>query len=606
MNYTHYETRTIADVIPKLNSEFFIPAIQRPYVWSADKVEKLFDSMLKEYPISTFLLWKPPADKRNSWHTYKFVQHYKQGDIRSDEADIGSIQDPHLVLDGQQRLTSIFIGLAGSYAMKPPGRRRTSMHSHVEQRLYLNLLKNPENILEDEEVEGVTYGFEFHNPEKVKNSVLAYWFPVSSVMDLKTSDALEDETDRIIDHLTDIGATNEAKKNANRVLRRLRTVIWEHRCISACVVQNVSYDQVLDIFVRANEGGEPLSKSDLLMSLVTLNWKNFDARAEIVTFLSELNDDLTTPNKLNRDFILRAALLFCGHAFVFKVDSFTRDNLAQIEANWVAIKSGLRKAVVLVNSFGLSNEKGNLTSINSVMPIAFYIFTLLRKLGSDDVVDAVILRSRRSIRIWLSSCQFTGIFGGAADQTVVRATRTIREKLEVSDEFPARSISEAISIRRKNALFDQERIDSFLALTGHDRQCRVYLQMFYPHDEWEVEIRSRELVFSVEDAKVSARDMDERIDQADDIPTLPNMVLLSREEHEELAVFGPTVWLESRDPVQRRFHMLPRPEDYDVTNFTSFFKARRKIIEAWLKENVGNRPAPERRYEIAVDIIASV
>lgn len=417
MNYTHYETRTIAEVIPKLNAEFFIPAIQRPYVWTPDKVEKLFDSLLKEYPISTFLLWKPPADKRNSWHTYKFVQHYRQDNIQNEEADLSQVHDPHLVLDGQQRLTSLFIGLAGSYAVRAKGRRSASAHSHIEQQLYLNLLKNPESLLDEEEVEGVTYGFEFRPSNKIHQSSSSYWYPVSQVMTLHTSDAIDDECERVLTELELMGVSVDSRRNANRVLRRLRSVVWEHHCVSACIVKNVSYDQVLDIFVRANEGGEPLSKSDLLMSLVTLNWHQFDARDQIVSFLNELNYDLTTPNKFNRDFILRAALLFCGHAYVFKVDSFTRENLAYIESHWTLIKTGLRKAVQLVNSFGLSNEKGNLTSANTVMPIAFYIYSLISKYGSDDVVDEIIHRNRRDIRVWLISCQFTGVFSGAADRS---------------------------------------------------------------------------------------------------------------------------------------------------------------------------------------------
>ncbi len=47
-------------MIAKLNSEYFIPAIQRPYDWEVEQIEKLFDSITKEYPISTFLLWNPP------------------------------------------------------------------------------------------------------------------------------------------------------------------------------------------------------------------------------------------------------------------------------------------------------------------------------------------------------------------------------------------------------------------------------------------------------------------------------------------------------------------------------------------------------------------
>ena len=601
MNYTHYETRTIAEIIPQLNDEYFIPAIQRPYVWTPDKVERLFDSLLKEYPISTFLVWKPDAEKRSSWHIYEFVQHYQQGSLHSREAELEPLRDPYLVLDGQQRLTSLFIGLSGSYAVRAKGRRSASSNSHIEHRLYLNLLQNPDASLEHDEAEDITYGFEFMAPSKVRKSDIAYWYPVAQVMTLRTSDALDDEADRIQEELEQLGVDSDCRRTANRVLRRLRTMVWEHRCISACIIRNVSYDQVLDIFVRAHEGGEPLSKTDLLMSLVTLNWHHFDARDEIIKYLKHLNTGLTTTNKFNRDFILRTALLCCGHAYVFKVDSFTRENLAYIESNWICIKTALLKAVQLVNSFGLSNDKGNLTSANSIMPISFYIYRLMGKYGDGVIVDEIIYRNRRDIRVWMISCQFTGVFSGAADQTVVRATRTINEQFPDCDDFPAYAISESITTRRKNALFDASRIDDFLNLTGTDRNSRVYLQMLYPHDEWELDERSRELLFKLDDEEIGTfSELD-----AEDAHLMPNMLLLTRDEREELAALGPTVWLETRDGQQRSFHVLPEPNQYEPTSFASFFKARRKLLENWLQRHLGTRSSHVVAPALALAAVAS-
>jgi uncharacterized protein with ParB-like and HNH nuclease domain len=53
-----YKSTTIANVIRKLNTRYFIPAIQRPYVWDEQQVTKLFDSLMKGYPIGTFLFWE--------------------------------------------------------------------------------------------------------------------------------------------------------------------------------------------------------------------------------------------------------------------------------------------------------------------------------------------------------------------------------------------------------------------------------------------------------------------------------------------------------------------------------------------------------------------
>src|SRR4051812_19581772 len=111
-------------MMSKINSEYFIPAIQRPYVWEVEQIERLFDSLMKEYPISTFLLWKPPSENRATWHTYEFTRDFKHGDLHSAEADLSRCSEIHLVLDGQQRLTSLFIGLKGSYRVRPKYKRK--------------------------------------------------------------------------------------------------------------------------------------------------------------------------------------------------------------------------------------------------------------------------------------------------------------------------------------------------------------------------------------------------------------------------------------------------------------------------------------------------
>lgn len=567
----------------KINSEYFIPAIQRPYVWEVEQIERLFDSIMKEYPISTFLLWKPPVENRATWHTYQFAQHFKYGELHSEDADLSASRDMHLVLDGQQRLTSLFIGLRGSYRVRPKFKRKNQENSYTRQLLYLNLVKNAETSAEEDEVEGVTYGFSFRDPDKVRQSATEYWMPVSGVLELEGLDQLEDAIEGLIDDMDALGATLDSKRTARRNLKRLHAVIWEQRTISACIVKQSSYDKVLDIFVRANDGGTKLSKSDLLMSLVTLNWQHFDARHDIVQFLNELNNELLTANSFDRDFILRASLLFCGHAYVFKVDSFTKENLMHIEENWTTIKRSLRKTVKLVNSFGLSNYKGNLSSSNSVLPVAFYVFSLFQRHRNDDQVDAILQRNRTEIRRWLCASQFSGVFGGAADSTVVRAVRAVQQSCEQSDDYPATAISEGMIHRRKTAMFDEDRIEEFLELTSQDRNYRVYLQMLYEQNDWESDDRSRELIFTVEEAKQTVESIEGRLAVSNDVPKVCNMLLLTQYEAGELKALGAVEWLLTRTEAQRSFHFLPRPTTVDGCGFTTFFDLRQNVVRTRLR-----------------------
>ena len=65
--------------------------------------------------------------------------------------------------------------------------------------------------------------------------------------------------------------------------------------------RNQSYDRVLDIFIRANDGGTKLSKSDLLLFLmITSKWEGVSARQEIYDFVDLLNDGLDARNDLDK------------------------------------------------------------------------------------------------------------------------------------------------------------------------------------------------------------------------------------------------------------------------------------------------------------------
>jgi uncharacterized protein with ParB-like and HNH nuclease domain len=98
---------------PDEDGGFWLPNIQRPFVWSEEQTCRLFDSILREYPISTLLVWKTKSNIRRR----KFIENFRH-ELRNRLSDFYVPDDDKrkcLVLDGQQRLQSLFIGLKGSY-----------------------------------------------------------------------------------------------------------------------------------------------------------------------------------------------------------------------------------------------------------------------------------------------------------------------------------------------------------------------------------------------------------------------------------------------------------------------------------------------------------
>ena len=110
----YVRTRKIVGVInnPDEDGGFWLPNIQRPFVWGEDQICRLFDFILREYPISTLPVWKTTSKIRQR----RFIDNWKDllrlSDFYVEESD----RKKNLVLDGQQRLESLFIGfLRGTF-----------------------------------------------------------------------------------------------------------------------------------------------------------------------------------------------------------------------------------------------------------------------------------------------------------------------------------------------------------------------------------------------------------------------------------------------------------------------------------------------------------
>jgi uncharacterized protein with ParB-like and HNH nuclease domain len=111
---------TIKEAVEHIHKkEYLLPAIQREFVWSADQIERLFDSLMRGYPISSFLFWRVERANQDNYQFYEFIRDYHERDnINNPKANVVGEESITAILDGQQRLTSLYIGLRGSYSYK--------------------------------------------------------------------------------------------------------------------------------------------------------------------------------------------------------------------------------------------------------------------------------------------------------------------------------------------------------------------------------------------------------------------------------------------------------------------------------------------------------
>ena len=361
-----YETPlTIAEIVNDISAnKYVLPSIQREFVWGTPQIERLFDSIMQGYPIGTFLFWELTNEQITSYTFYSFLQNYHEKNARHNpRINLAGNQNAMAVLDGQQRLTSIYIGLTGSYAYRTPRKQWKNDAAFLERRLYLNIVGPAKNDTDK-------YEFSFLTEGEAENDNEHYWFAVGNILNMpELGDVMRYLMSNIV-----YSYSKEQAEFANNALGALYKAVHEQRSISYYKVKNEQLDTVLQIFIRVNSGGTILSYSDLLLSIASAQWKELDARKEITDFVDEINS-IGYGFNVNKDFVLKASLVLSDFRDIaFKVDNFNKTNMLKIEQNWQTIIKSVALAFQLVASFGFSRE--NLTSNNAVIPIAYYLMTI--------------------------------------------------------------------------------------------------------------------------------------------------------------------------------------------------------------------------------------
>lgn len=572
-----YASATIGTVLDETNRKYFLPAIQRPYVWSSDQVIALFDSLMKGYPISSFMFWAVDQETKRELRIYRFLEHYRAG--RQNESVSPEGREIVLVLDGQQRLTSLLIGLRGTFAEKAKHGRKSNPDAWTERTLFIDLLKDHVGEPDEEHTEfGVTFGFAFHDIAP-RNSSRSLWFKVGRILDAPKPEQLE----RLIDDILrqcHRGATDFERGVVVATVRRLHAIVWSDELINYLTEADQSVDRVLDIFVRANDGGTKLSKPDLLMSMITSKWPTGTAREQVFGFVEHINRSLALNNNLTRDVVLKACLVLCDFDVKYSVSSFTSEAISHVEARWPEIKRALENTFRLINRFGICSE--NLTSLNAVLPIAYYLFRspdfTLR--GSTEFEQA----TARQIQCWLIQSLLLGVFAGASDRTIALARGTIRDSLRSDRSFPAAQLYEVLATNGRISRLDARAVEELLNLKYGKTKTFLVLSLLQEGLDWNA--GNYQVDHLIPQAAASRRVLqgmnipEHRIREiTDNVDRLGNLQLLQSFENNEKNDLNFDVWITGRDRHFMKRQLIPNRLDIArAQTLPEFVREREHLI----------------------------
>jgi hypothetical protein len=340
---------TIADAIRRIRERrLLLPAIQRDFVWAHTKIEWLFDSLLQQYPIGSFLFWEVRDNNKVDYKYYGVLRQYKQ-DFGTENPEFATKGhgDFEAVLDGQQRLTALYIGLSGTYAYYR-GRvwRADNEYAYPTRRLYLNILTQAPD---DDDQPGRVYEFKFLTDEEYSVSP-EKWFLIGRILDLRDNY----EFNKMLN--TDGYTKNEF---AAKALSQLHGAIHTQYLINYYRIENADMERALNVFVRVNSA-QPLALSDMLMSTAIAHWRVKQAREVIPSLVSEIRE---RGFFIEKDFILKACLYLYSPDVRYRVSNFTASRVKPFEDNWDSIRQSISAVFDLARDFAYGDR--SLTSKNT-------------------------------------------------------------------------------------------------------------------------------------------------------------------------------------------------------------------------------------------------
>lgn len=470
-----YSSRTIKDVLNMIdNGEMVLPALQRSYVWKEDQICFLFDSLMKRYPIGTFLLWKVEKAELADYVFNSFIRDIDlidgalRGDAETFEEYIGQMgriaprNQALAVLDGQQRITSLRVGLTGSYRSRVEKARKDATGSDPVRHLCLNLLHPISNSKDD------CYEFEFKSDSEADaHDSSHFWFKVSNIIDLGLS------RKELTQYVRDLNIHTDADPvfDAIEMLQLLYDVVWTDQPLSYYEAVNMDLSEVVEIFERINNNGKPLSGTDLVLSMTSATNKS-DMQRGIFEAIKRIENATDDKNGFipDREFILTASLMAIDATTSLstaKAQNRSAEIIDQINDNWTKVIDAIETAAVYVEKLGF---KGNKLGKSYLQPIVYYFFRLrgdkkepidADKYYQNDSANAQ--SDRANITQWILRAQIKQIFAYGIPSTLISIRNTMKKTMvgTVKDQFPLGALIQA-GTGEKSLVLSSNDVDDIL------------------------------------------------------------------------------------------------------------------------------------------------
>lgn len=579
---------------------YLLPSIQRKFTWDMGQVCRLFDSVMQHYPVNSLMLWKvDSAEVRDGFRFYefltKYVERFAENNLDFDTKGHGEF---YAVIDGQQRLTSLYIGLKGTYGVKKHRAWWPKAYDPAvlpPRTLYLNLAAPLDPERNDDQL---IYDFQFLTADGVAKKLTDsenLWFEVGQILQFPTVETDDEIVDHVMDYLDGLG--HGRSQFARKTLSRLYFAIRREAILNYFVEESQDIGRVLDIFIRTNEGGTPLRFSDLLMSIMSANWE--DARDRIDELVNLVRTEFGF--SIDRDLVMKAAVMITDADVRFQARNFDASNVAKIREAWDDIRDSLVESFRMIASFGLNDA--SLRAKNAVLPIAYYLFHKGRDQASGarglftTINKPIAHRDERTkMRQWLLMSLLRSVFGRASDSLLTSLRRVIRDNLDKADGFPLDKILAGYRGTARDLTFDDVFVDRLLITQKDDPNCYSILALLQPDVDIQQILHADHLHPAADFSKdrldkreflTGNPDLRAFYEDRENWNSVSNLWLLTESENTSKQDKPLKDWLEPRLGKTTLDPLIPTDTSLDFVDYKDFIEKRRAFLEAKLEGLVG-------------------
>ena len=553
----NWEPITVVDAISKISDNIFVlPVIQRRLVWNEEKMELLFDTLLKGNSFGGIMVIE---EERNTKPLFAFRYFTKDGSF-IDSINLENLNQNQLfVIDGQQRLQSFYMGITGSINGKI---------------LYFDLFSDYNNMEFEFEFENDSVNLPKINSDRLDKELKEHkWYPVTQLLkQLKDTNDEDYIADKIIEAegLTEEIKQTHVRKNVRTFYKNLFTV--KHVGI-AKVTMNKKLDEIanrqriVELFRRLNDGGTRLSAYDLVASIL----KGFEWKME--KFLDDTLKDyqdigMTQDNLIKLIFILRDNHAKEMSNIEAEDAKFAVDNKDRICETLKALKKFLI-ASKLVEYYKTENR-----SFIPLYFIAYHIFhretptDILHKLF--DTYDTANI-DYKNLYKWIYLSLLNGLFGRGKGWIPYKTG--IRKLLNVikghkNKDFPLNKI---LDTYKNHPLVFFDKIDE----TNLNLMDMPFL--FYVLYDREATIRLQDIDHIQPTNKLHSNFNSQLINRVENYQLLDVGTNRGTKREKSLKEWI-TTEVENRELYLSR-HLIPNNEKWwELENYESFLKERRDLI----------------------------